>query len=355
MRVTILNQWESVVEWAESWRALQARSQAATVFQAYEWHDAWWRAFGSADQPFIVLVQDKEGVVRGIAPLMLEGRTLKFIGGANYASDYCDFLIDPSTPEALSSILEELAKKQNLWRRFELTNFPSHSPHRSELEDFFKRSGGGVLSRVHLDTPTRILGDAASDREAVNKKSLKRHFNYFKGAGTLEFKRCTDEKEILSYLDTFFKQHIERRALTKDTSQFLDEAQKKFYREMVSALSKTGWLRFDVVLFNGAPLAFHLGFEYAGRFIWYKPTFDVQHLKKSPGEVLLKYLLEQAISDGLKEFDFTVGEESFKYRFANLIRTNHRITVYSSALDYRVNQAGLMMKRLIKKTQKSTA
>src|SRR5437868_1220594 len=84
-------------------------------------------------------------------------------------------------------------------------------------------------------------------------------------------------------------------------------------------------IRFSVLRLEGEPIAFHFGFEYNRRFIWYKPSFSAAHARLSPGEVLIKYLLEDVIDRGLEEFDFGVGEEAFKYRFANHVKHNHRI------------------------------
>ena len=138
-------------------------------------------------------------------------------------------------------------------------------------------------------------------------------------------------------------------------SQFLDPAQQVFYRELVRGAFRHGWLRFDVVLFNGAPLAFHFGFEYQRRFIWYKPTFDVQFASRSPGEVLIKFLLDDAIRKGLEEFDFAVGSEAFKYRFANRIRTNVRLIAFRSIGDYWVHRGIRRGKTILKKLLRRNA
>jgi CelD/BcsL family acetyltransferase involved in cellulose biosynthesis len=111
-------------------------------------------------------------------------------------------------------------------------------------------------------------------------------------------------------------------------------------------MSGQGWLRFDVLLLDGRPLAFHFGFEYRNRFFWYKPTFDTAWAGYSPGEVMLKFLLQDAIDRELSEFDFTVGDEPYKYRFCNEIRENRQIVAYSSALDYWVSRGSLICKRL---------
>jgi CelD/BcsL family acetyltransferase involved in cellulose biosynthesis len=104
-----------------------------------------------------------------------------------------------------------------------------------------------------------------------------------------------------------------------------------------------------VVLFNEAPLAFHFGFEYRRRFIWYKPTFDIEFASRSPGEVLIKFLLEDAIMRKLEEFDFTVGSESFKYRFANRLRFNNRLIAFRSAGDYWTYRGKSMLKKFLKR------
>jgi CelD/BcsL family acetyltransferase involved in cellulose biosynthesis len=199
------------------------------------------------------------------------------------------------------------------------------------------------------EAPTRLFKDPVEDKKLLKKKSLKRHYNYFARNGRLECKNCKGAEEILNYMNIFFQQHIERRAMSETRSQFLDEREKTFYEELVKALAPTGWLVFSVVLFNDRPLAFHLGFEYAGRFIWYKPTFNVEYSEHSPGEVLIKYLFEYALERGLHEFDFAIGEETFKYRFANHIRVNYEVRIFRHRLRYYIHRSWLQTKALIKR------
>jgi CelD/BcsL family acetyltransferase involved in cellulose biosynthesis len=53
--------------------------------------------------------------------------------------------------------------------------------------------------------------------------------------------------------------------------------------------------------------------------------------------VLIKCLLEYALSSGAAELDFTIGEEEFKYRFANHTRRNCAARIYPSWLPYRMH------------------
>src|SRR5439155_1445099 len=72
-------------------------------------------------------------------------------------------------------------------------------------------------------------------------------------------------------------------------------------------------------------LAYHLGFEFDGRFSWYKPAFGVNLWEFSPGEVLLRHLFKYARDHRLREFDFTRGDERFKSRFANRVGKNYTL------------------------------
>jgi CelD/BcsL family acetyltransferase involved in cellulose biosynthesis len=122
-------------------------------------------------------------------------------------------------------------------------------------------------------------------------------------------------------LAEFFAQHIARWEKTDHPSQFRDPKQESFYRAMVAAIDPLGATRFTEVRVAGRLVASHLGFFHAGRFTWYKPTYDPELAKISPGETLLKRLIDQAMREGASEFDFTIGDEAFKTRFATRTRT----------------------------------
>lgn len=338
VRTTLLKDWESFPGLEAAWMSLLGRAGNHSVFQTFAWHLCWWKAFGTTHELFVILAHAGSELV-GVAPMMVTrergpmGR-MRFIGSSNNASDYCDFIADPAVAGVLRALLDGMNAGTEKLARIDLSHFPSHSANRAGVLEYFADRKARITVEFQADAPVRLLGDQAADRKAAAKSSLKRHTRFFEKSGELCFHECASEPEILGYLDAFFDQHKARRAQKGSPSQFFDPAQRVFYRTLVSDAFRHGWLRFDVVLFDGAPLAFHFGFEYRRRFIWYKPAFDVRFASRSPGEVLLKFLLDGAIRKGLQEFDFTVGSEAFKYRFANLVRTNDRVIVFFSARDY---------------------
>lgn len=333
IRARMLTDWHEATGLEEAWDRLLERAGGGSVFQTLPWQQAWWDAFGAGHRLLPVLAYAGARLV-GIAPLMASRRRLHFIGSTNHASDYCDFIVDPEFPEAIGALLDCACAVAGPFRRIDLAHLPAHSPSCAPLLGHFSERGVRFRTRIEQVAPARRLGDSVADRLAANKQSLRRHTRHFRETGDLRFERPRDEAGVLRYLDAFFDQHVARWGGTGTPSQFRDPAQRAFYRGLVRRLLPRGWLRFDAMLFNGEPVAFHLGFEYRRRFIWYKPAFDIRLASRSPGEVLIKYLLEDAIDRGLEEFDFTVGAESFKFRFANVVRHVARATAYASPADY---------------------
>ena len=130
--------------------------------------------------------------------------------------------------------------------------------------------------------------------------------------------------EILPWLESFFAQHERRWRETDSPSLFAQPAQRDFYRRLAACADAAGWLRFTVLLADSSPVAFHFGFAHQGSFLWYKPSFDVALARRSPGEVLLRQLILAAQAEGMQNFDFGLGDETFKRRFADqfpMVRT----------------------------------
>jgi len=140
--------------------------------------------------------------------------------------------------------------------------------------------------------------------------------------------------EANDHLETFFEQHIKRVELKNIKSLFVDEKNREFYQEMVKNMYITKHLKFSRLDYNKIPIAYHFGFEYAKKYIWYKPTFNVKYKKYSPGNVLFKFLLEYSINNNLNVFDFTVGDGEFKNRFANGSNKNIQIEIYNNKFVY---------------------
>ena len=305
MKVYLLDSFDDPRLPREEWNRL-----ARTVFQTWEWQKAWWQTFGRGD--LLLAVAEQEGRVVAVAPMFLDGGMVFFTGSGG--SDYLDFLGDVDGEGVMEALLEAALGAAPELLGFRFYHVVDSSSAGERLRAAASRLGlvchdEGEMAAPYLNVPS-------CGEQAANKGSLVRHERRLAREGRLEVIHCTDSGQVIPWLDAFFEQHERRWSGTEFPSLFVDPAQRQFYRRVAQLGGEAGWLRFARVMWNGQAAAFHFGFHYRGEFLWYKPSFEVALAKRSPGEVLLRDLILRAIEEGAEVFDFGLGEEGFKRRFA---------------------------------------
>jgi CelD/BcsL family acetyltransferase involved in cellulose biosynthesis len=321
---------------AQTWAELIARSASNTVFQTYEWFDAWWRAFGANHRLYFVWVKEHERVV-AFAPLMLTHargvRKLEFIGAGN--ADYLDFCYPEQRPELLGAMLGLVQQRRSEWDVLRLANVPVHSVTFQQLPSSIRQCEMRLLHEATVTCPTLMLKDrTAQVRGMIDKYSVRRKVNWFDKHGELKIVHLSEPATIEPHLEGFFSQHTRRWHRDGALSQFERPEQREFFKQLVHAWKGNRTLVFTVVFLDDEPLAYHLGFDYGGRMLWYKPAFNAKYAEHSPGIVLIRTLIEEALRTGKDEFDYTIGAEEFKFRFSNVLRANAYVNVYHSRMRY---------------------
>lgn len=326
---------------AAAWNALVAANETNTVFQTFEWFDAWWNSFGAERRLFLLVVRSGPDII-GFAPLVLRRsgllRVLEFAGSGN--ADYQDFVLPIRKHDAMAAICRKLAAESRRWDRLVLGNVPEQS---STLR-LFAAAGDStdlrIVEEARVPCPTLSLqDDAHTARRLIDKYSLRRPHNWFSKRGDVTFRNVGSVEEIAKLLPVFFEQHRRRWNSIGKPSLFADPRQERFYEGLVQSMNGRGWLQFSVVEFNGAPIAFHFGFDYQGCVTWYKPAFEIRYAEHSPGLLLIRHLIADGLERSRRELDFTIGNEEFKSRFANQQRFNSYVGVYHGRVAYGLAQA----------------
>mgnify|MGYP001824642062 CR=1 FL=1 len=82
------------------------------------------------------------------------------------------------------------------------------------------------------------------------------------------------------------------------------------------------------VLLDGSdrPASAIFSFEDADGFYLYNSAFEPELRSLSPGNVMLSHLIEQAINNGKRLFDFLKGDETYKFRLGATARPLYRLT-----------------------------
>ena len=335
MEARIITRREEMNVGSEEWNLLLSGSETNTIFQTYEWVWTWWSVFGPMHSLFLVEVRDRDRLI-ALAPLMLDSsgrkRSLRFIGEEN--SDYCDFIAGERKQEALIAIFEAIVSWKN-WDVIQLKNMPESSTTVAAVRKFCGQFGKRFIETNGISCPTLIImGHEDHARRVSSKKTIRRRHNYLMKTGYMNIFHLKSVEEAIRYFDLFVGQHIRRWSGTASPSLFLKPGNRDFYLDLIKALLPRSLLLFTVLEYEGRPLAFHFGFDYGSKVIWYKPSYDPDYRRLSPGTVLLKHLIEYGLEKGRQELDFTIGDEPFKRRFANCIRKNGHIRVHNSQAGY---------------------
>ncbi len=323
------------------WDALVRAATPPSVFLTSGWLHAW-----ASTQPHgpLVAVRIRTGDhLVAAAAFERQGPRLRFAGGSR--SDYADVLLhgalsDDEALSALDGLLESARDASPGARYFQLTRLPQHSRARRLLE----RSRYFVSARADAEAPCMGMWAAP---EKLGKKSLVRHERGLLRRGEVVCRTLRNSDAVLPRLDEFFDLHVRRWQGTPTPSLFLADENRRFYRGAARALAAIDALRFTELRLDERLVAAHFGFSWLGTFTWYKPCFEPELARLSPGEVLLKRLIEEAAAEGSERFDFTIGGEAFKHRFATEVPHVWSAHVTPSRLEFGIKRLRATVRRML--------
>lgn len=331
-QVALVTGAESFLDLEADWTRLWQTNRRREIFTSF----AWARAFVETHRiqaRLAIAVLSRDGRISAILPLYVADGELRFIGSP--LSDYSDLLCDDATSSAeVAALLAALRSAPYAWRRCVLDNLSETARlyqlgfhGKGALGYLTLRSLGHKCPRIVANKDTKVFS------ELQKKSNPKRCQAKLEAMGELTFKHIEARDEILEHLPRFIEQHRLRRAVSGDSCGiFGQQAVTDFFHALSQAFDPKATLRFAVMNLNGKAIAYHFGFELDGRYVWYSPAFDIDHWWDRPGLVLLRKLFGYAEGRKLVEFDFTIGDEDYKARFANHIGQNQTLILYAGNL-----------------------
>jgi CelD/BcsL family acetyltransferase involved in cellulose biosynthesis len=324
----LVTEFSGLERLAPEWtRLFMSQSPEGGVFQSWAWARAYWTTHGDALSLCAPVVFSGDRVV-GILPLALHGEDLRLLGSPY--SDYNGLLCGAEAAGLIvAAAFTALLEAPVPWTECVLEGIPESSP--------LVHGGDALPSSLHVRQqlvfgewcPVAFNDGCGLFDRLSRKTSLRRHEKWLGRRGGLRFRHIETRDEILGrHLDEFFRFRSARRAQMGDDSASASPAARPMVEALVRELDPARVLRFSVLELDGRPVAYHFGFQHAGRFTWYMPAFDIGLSDGAPGEVLLGHLLRYSHQQQLAEFDFTVGDEAYKRRFANHVRRTFTLYFY---------------------------
>jgi CelD/BcsL family acetyltransferase involved in cellulose biosynthesis len=297
------------------WDRLLRTGDTDVVYLTWQWQRAWWETRGKGE--LLLIVAERDGEVVALAPFHARHDGMVYFLGSD-GSDYLDFIGDVGDPEVLDAILTTAIARVPGFKGFRLESIPRRSRTGPRLEEASSRLRLNCYDEHDGKVPVLdMAGQPEAGPAAANKESLRRREWWFRRQGGFEVKHLRSGPEILPLLPEFYAQNIARRDGTESPSTFLKPGRRMFLERLTALASDAGWLRFTRVEWQGRAIACSVGFCYQGTYYWFKQSFDVDLARRSPGEVLLRQLLFNAVEEGVKTFDFGGDPSEYKLRYTN--------------------------------------
>jgi CelD/BcsL family acetyltransferase involved in cellulose biosynthesis len=136
--------------------------------------------------------------------------------------------------------------------------------------------------------------------------------------GDLQFKVVGEYKEIEALTSKMIEQKTRRYQETGVRNLFEDDKYRRFYLDTAKELAKTDIVHVSGLFLDDTIIAAHWGLIFRDRFYYLMPSFEGgPWAKYSPGRLLQEHLIKWCFDSGIKIFDFTVGDDSYKYNWAD--------------------------------------
>jgi CelD/BcsL family acetyltransferase involved in cellulose biosynthesis len=121
-------------------------------------------------------------------------------------------------------------------------------------------------------------------------------------------------------LNTFFDLHQQRWQSINVKGIFNDPLVKEFYKEVARTFMEKDWLHFTYLTLNNEMVCGSFGFIFNRKIHTVTAGRNPRYSKYSIGHIHDMYLIEDAITNDVKELDFLKGDESYKYYWTNSAR-----------------------------------
>jgi len=310
--------FESLEKAETAWRDLE-RDGCCYVFQAYDWTRLWHETAGVRREyvPCPVLIELPPGQPLLLLPLAVRKlagiRVLTWLGnemaeylGPLLARDFDARIGDHVFADIWQRVLKRLPQHDLVLFERQPTTIGDvanpfatlpHSPHSANAH--FTAIGHSLETFLKSRRSSRSLTTERRKHKRLNEQ------------GELAFVVVDTAEKLSRFLPEMMAQKSHSYMKMGVTDLFsLPEN-----REYVEQLSKCRpqFVSFFALTLDDETLATLWGLNHSGRFYHLFPTYARNgHAVYAPGNVLLRYVFEWCIDNGIEIYDFTVGDESYK-------------------------------------------
>jgi CelD/BcsL family acetyltransferase involved in cellulose biosynthesis len=321
------------------WNELLRASAADCPFLSWDWMHAWSRHLAGTSALRILTVRDGHELI-AIAPLRQTAArlsslsTLEFLGTGEAGSDYLDIIARPEREADAIEALAQFAMSRRVAMRL------SHLPPTSAADGLARElsASGWTASNVADGTCPfiRLAGHTWDSYLATigsaHRANVRRRLRGLEKSFQVQFGLVTEEPDRCEALEALARFHDTRYVSRGGSTAFSSDGLRAFHDEVTRRGIDRGWLRLYTLRLDDTIAAVMYGFVSKGKFYFYQHGFDTQFQQHSVGLAVMALTIKAAIDEGLQEFDFLWGLESYKSLWSHDARVLRRIELYPAGL-----------------------
>lgn len=329
---------ESLAAYRESWNGLWERSDSHSARSRYESLDLFVKHFGRQRDLHVATVFDGQKMVAALPLLIGKKKGVPVAELPNCSWSYCgDFLLDQDyyQPAVIDSLMEGVnqapvlatwldwidigREKWNLFQTYLLSHrYAFHGKER------FK------VAVINVPESAEQFQSSQSKNHRKKMRKASRLLHQLGDVELVDYDRSDLQHQLDIALD------MEHRGWKGEQGSSIRACpeMESYFRELATALHRTGCFALQFLVVAGKPIAYDMGSLVKGVRASQKVSFDPEFAKYSPGQVLVGMQMEQAIDgNSIRQFD-TIGPTtdairkwtSESYPMGRLFLSNQRWT-----------------------------
>jgi CelD/BcsL family acetyltransferase involved in cellulose biosynthesis len=283
----------------------QLAEASTNVFLTPEWIETWREHFAADRTP--VTVSGEEWLAVLVPGQTVPLRALRF-AGHGLADELGPICAPADRARAAVALLDSLRDRRAcdvlLWEQLASDADWAALPGTSEVD----RIASPIIRLEHSDWDTFL-----ADKTGSFRTQLRRDRKSADAAGPWNIELVREPDRVDEALEALFAMHRERFG---SDSGFLAGGAVPFHRRFAQIAFARGWLRLWVLEVRGAIEAVWYGFRFADSDAHYQSGRS-STCPAGGGNLLVASAVRSALEDGLREYRFLRGGESYKLRWAN--------------------------------------
>jgi CelD/BcsL family acetyltransferase involved in cellulose biosynthesis len=304
----------------KEWRAFEERADC-TVFQSFDWLSTWLGHLGCREgvKPVIVIGRH-QGAILFVMPFALDatGRTLGWLG-----SSLCNY----NGPLLVRDFSRRVSPAQflQIWRQVKrlLRNRLGHDL--IDLQKMPETIGAqpNPFCALHV-TPhmnnayLSALGTDweayyADKRSSATRRSDRKKQRRLSEHGEVKFLTSASRADVARTLDALIEQKTVSYAKLGVDNMFERPGYRDFFLDVATGAQSARLTHLSCIQVGNVIAAANFGLVFRGNYNYLLAGYDDGELARfGPGSIQLLEIMRYAIEQGIKVFDFTIGDEPYK-------------------------------------------